>query len=312
MKYIIFTLTLLFSLLCHSQTFDLIPLGIYGGLDEDNLSAYIISEKDKNEFLCMDAGTIRTGIKKAIEKQSLAGSPDSLLKNNIKGYFISHGHLDHVSGMIINSPDDSPKNIYALSPVIEILKKYYFTEGPWINFANEGNFPQLNKYYYRSFNAFDTFAIDNTQLTGQIFELSHGTPYKSSALLVKSENQYILYLGDTGADRIEKSTQLKLLWKTIAPLINQGSLKAILIEVSFPNSQPENLLFGHLTPALLYEELTHLSSYCKSGKLKNLPVIITHLKPSGTAIETIKKELITHNVLEVSLIFPEQGKKISL
>ena len=40
-----------------------------------------------------------------------------VLTTKIKGYLISHAHLDHLAGLIIASPDDSNKTIYALPSV---------------------------------------------------------------------------------------------------------------------------------------------------------------------------------------------------
>ena len=41
-----------------------------------------------------------------------------VLKSEIKGYLISHAHLDHVQGLVIASPDDSNKTIYSLPSVV--------------------------------------------------------------------------------------------------------------------------------------------------------------------------------------------------
>jgi len=98
----------------------------------------------------------------------------------------------------------------------------------------------------------------------------------------------------------------------IAPLIINKNLKTILLEVSFPNSQPEDKLFGHLTPKLLNEELGNLANHVGKESLKGLNIIITHLKPSGTAINTIKQELATQNDYNVNFIFPVQGQKVNL
>ncbi len=38
--------------------FKVIPLGVKGGLDESNLSAYLVAASDSNQFICLDAGTI--------------------------------------------------------------------------------------------------------------------------------------------------------------------------------------------------------------------------------------------------------------
>lgn len=306
----------LFAIFVHiavqAQNFDVIPLGIYGGEQEDNLSAYLVGTPGENAFLCLDAGTVNTGIRKAIELKSLSGTEETVLKDQIKGYFISHGHLDHVSGLIINSPADSKKNIFAIAPVLQILQNHYFIADTWINFADQGQKPMLGKYHYSELQNGTEIPAENTPfyLTG--YELSHVNPYQSSAVAVRNNDHYLLYLGDTGADRIEKSDRLNFLWDRMAPLIKKGQLHTIFIEVSFPNSQPENLLFGHLTPNLLLEELSRLKEKTGQKNLENLHIVVTHRKPTKDNPEIIKKELLNNNPLKVHYIFPEQGKKISL
>ena len=71
MKKIAIYLSLLISFLLKSQSFDVVPLGIYGGEKEDNLSSYLVSVSGKNQFLCLDAGTINSGINKAIENKTV-------------------------------------------------------------------------------------------------------------------------------------------------------------------------------------------------------------------------------------------------
>ncbi len=296
-----------------AQKMEIIPLGVYGGGDESNLSCYLIGVENTNAYLSLDAGTLRSGLYKAIDKKTFnAISAEEILKNYIKGYFISHGHLDHLSGLIINSPEDSAKPIYSLPFVVDVFKNNYFTNASWANFGNEGELPILNKYTYNRVKPNTQFSIKGTTMIGEVFELSHVNPQKSSAILVNNNDEYILYFGDTGADRIERTDNLNKIWHRIAPLIKEKKLQTLLIEVSFPNSQPENKLFGHLTPKLLVEELTQLKEIAGLKNLKGLNIIITHLKPSGQAIDTIKKELATSNSLDVNYIFPIQGEKIKL
>lgn len=304
--------TFLVTMTCHAQNFDLVPLGIYGGEQEDNLSAYLVGTPRDTAFLCLDAGTINTGIRKAIVLKSLNGSVETILHNQIKGYFISHGHLDHLSGLIINSPADSKKNIFAIDPVLQILQNHYFITDTWINFGDQGQKPILGKYHYNSLQEGLEMQVPNTALSLTAYELSHVNPYKSSAALVRHDNHYLLYLGDTGADRVEKSDQLDKLWNTITPLIKNKQLNSILIEVSFPNNQPENLLFGHLTPNLLLEELLKLKEKTGLKNLEGLSIVVTHRKPTGDNPEIIKNELLKNNPLKINYVFPEQGKKISL
>ncbi|MDR2270006.1 MAG: 3',5'-cyclic-nucleotide phosphodiesterase [Sphingobacterium sp.] len=313
MKKIVLSLLGLFiSIASQAQHFDLVPLGIYGGEQEDNLSAYLVGTPKDTAFLCLDAGTINTGIRRAIQLKSLHGSEEAILHNQIKGYFISHGHLDHLSGLIINSPVDSKKNIFAIAPVLQILQNHYFINDTWINFADQGQKPILGKYHYNELQEGIELGAPNTPFFLTAFELSHVNPYKSSAVLLRRQDHYLLYLGDTGADRIEKTDRLDYLWKTIAPLIKKGQLNTILIEVSFPNNQAENLLFGHLTPRLLLEELNKLKEKLGQNDLKDLTIVVTHRKPTRNNPEIIKQELLESNPLKVNYIFPEQGKKISL
>lgn len=298
------------SQILNAQSFKIIPLGVLGGSDESNLSSYMIAPKGSENYVCLDAGTLKAGLEIAVKKHLFKAKSADVLKNNIKGYLISHGHLDHLSGLILNSPDDVPKPIYAMPYVIDVFKKHYFSWDTWANFANEGEKPALAKYHYLSLNPEQEIPLENTSMLVTPFELSHSKPYQSTAFLVRSNQDYVLYLGDTGADRIEQSDKLDQLWKAVAPLIKSHQLKAIMIEVSFPNSQSEKQLFGHLTPKLLMEEMQHLSTYAGLDAMKKLNVVITHMKPVERHIETIKKEVKVENQFSLNIIFPKQGKEM--
>ena len=310
MKKTIFTALLSLPLFGFGQSIEIVPLGVYGGSDESNLSAYLVGEKDKNEYIAMDGGTIYSGIKTAIKNETFTTSINDVLKNYIKGYFISHGHLDHLGGMIINSPEDAKKPIYGTKEMIKVLKENYFTNAAWANFGSEGELPIINKYQYKEFKNKDEFTIENTNLNAKIYELSHVNPWKSSAIKVSTATQSLIYFGDTGADRLEKTYHLKNVWQDIAPEIKSGKLKTIMLEVSFPNSQPDHLLFGHLTPKLFMEEMNVLANYVGKEKMKYLNIVITHIKPKEDFEKIIKQELEISNNLQLNLIYPQQGKRI--
>ena len=101
--------------------FDLVVLGALGGIQDGNLSASLIHPHGDNRGVTCDAGTLVNGLRVAEEKGAFADvtvpadSPQSrvgyMLTNAIKGYLISHAHLDHVAGLIVASPDDSKKPI---------------------------------------------------------------------------------------------------------------------------------------------------------------------------------------------------------
>ena len=310
MKKIFLYILILFATSTFAQpkpAFKVIPLGVMGGSDESNLSSYMLAPTGSDAYICLDAGTIHAGIQKAIANHVFKVSAETVLKKYIKGYCISHAHLDHVAGMIINSPDDSTKNVYGLPYTLNVLRDNYFTWKNWANFGSEGDKPALNKYHYTPLIPGKETALDNTAMTVKAFTLSHGNPYESTAFLVGNNGSYMLYLGDTGADEIEKSDKLHQLWETIAPLIKTKQLKSIMIEVSFPNEQPDKSLFGHLTPRLLMNEMKALSNLTGAAAMKGFPVVITHIKPAGNHIMQIKSQLADMNTLGVKLIYPRQG-----
>jgi 3',5'-cyclic-nucleotide phosphodiesterase len=123
MKLRLFLVLLIGCVAAEAQkpAFTVIPLGVRGGLDESNLSAYLVAAEGTTDYVCLDAGTLYTGIKKAIDNGTLPPPVSTVLRSSIKDYFISHPHLDHVAGLILNSPDDSTKNIYGLPSCLHVL-----------------------------------------------------------------------------------------------------------------------------------------------------------------------------------------------
>jgi cAMP phosphodiesterase len=296
-----------------SPSFTVVPLGVKGGLDESNLSSYLVAPAGTTHYIALDAGTLYAGIRKAIDRGVLPGPGSMVLRQYITAYFISHPHLDHVAGLILNSPDDSAKDIYGLPSCLSVLQDKYFSWKSWANFGDEGEKPLLKKYHYVPMTPGNEMAIEKTTLSVTAYPLSHGAPYESTAFLVKSGEACLLYLGDTGADSVEHSDKLHLLWQVAAALVRAGKLKAIFIEVSFPSEQPDKSLFGHLTPHWLMQEMKDLEQQAGPGSLKGLPVVITHMKPGGDHGDqeaTIRQELTAHNPMQLRLIFPEQGQRL--
>lgn len=312
MRFKCFILALLFSVTAFAQapkSFKVVPLGVLGGIDESNMSAYMIAPIGSNDFICMDAGTLHYGIEQAIKKKVFHIAASEVLKRYIKDYFISHAHLDHVSGLIINSPDDTAKNIYAFTDCINTIKTHYFTWASWANFANEGDAPALKKYTYQVLQPGVEVHAANTSMQVTAYPLSHSN-LTSTAYLVKSNDSYILYLGDVGPDAIEKSRNMHKLWEAIAPLVKAHQLKAIMMEVSFPNEQPDKALFGHFTPKWLISEFKELGKLTGDNALIGLNLVVVHLKPPYTNIIKIKQQLKAENTLGLNVIYPVQGKEL--
>lgn len=293
-------------------SFSVVPLGVMGGIDEKNLSSYLIAPANTTDYICLDAGTVNAGIEKAIENKTFKVSTSEVLRKYVKGYLISHAHLDHVSGLIINSPADSSKTVYATKKCMEMMENHYFNDQTWANFGDAGPGFHIKKYHFQTLDLAKETLLTNAKMTVKAFPLSHVNPFESTAFLIKNDNNYALYLGDTGPDEVEKSNNLRNLWTAVAPLVKAKQLKGIFIEVSFPNEQPDKFLFGHLTPNYLMKELHVLEELAGKGSLENFKIIITHLKPPAKNIAKIKEQLKAQNNLGLKIIYPEQGKKFEL
>ncbi len=314
MRAIITLLWLLFTVpVSFAQSgFKVIPLGVKGGTSDGNLSAYMLAPAGSDAYVCLDAGTVSNGIGVAIGKGAFSVNAETVLKKYIKGYLISHPHLDHISGMIINSVDDTVKQVYAMEHCVGVMKTHYFNWQSWPNLANDGNAPALNKYRYQLLTEGAEMPVKETGMSVQAFPLSHSKPYTSTAFLVKHQGDYVLYFGDTGPDEVEQTDHMKRVWAAVAPLVKSGKLKGVFLEVSYPNAQPDRHLYGHLTPKWFMREFEILAGLTGKEHLRNLNVIVTHIKPVGNNEETIRNELSTANSLGLQLIFPEQGVKFEL
>jgi len=300
--------------------FDVVVLGARGGIEDGNLSAFMIAPAgDPNAVTC-DAGSLVNGLRSANEKGVFNGVqvPDDspytrigyVLTEQIKGYLISHAHLDHIAGLVVASPDDAKKPIYGLPSVLEDIQDTYFNWEAWPNFGTTGKEPQLKKYELTALALGERHEIDGTAMHVTAYPLSHGG-VESTAFLIESGEDALLCFGDTGPDQIEKSTGMRDVWTAVAERVKQKRLKAIIIEVSYTNAQPDQFLFGHLTPAWLQKSLGELETLAGAGSLKSLPVVVSHvkysLKKGEQPTETILNELEAGNSLGVGYIMPEQG-----
>lgn len=302
------------------EGFDVVTLGARGGIEDGNLSAFMIKPAgDANAVTC-DVGALVNGLRVADEKgvfDAVEVPDDSpytrigyVLTEQIKGYLVSHAHMDHIAGLIAASPDDSKKPIYALPSITERIERTYFNWEAWPNFGFSGKEPHLKKYEYRNLTPGERTELAGTAMSVTAYPLAH-SGVESTAFLIESGDDALLCFGDTGPDEVENTTGLKDIWTAVADRVKQKQLKAIIIEVSYTNDQPDKFLFGHLTPNWLLKSLGELEGMAGQGALKELPVLISHIKYSlkkGDAPQkAILDQLEAGNGMGVRFIVPEQG-----
>jgi 3',5'-cyclic-nucleotide phosphodiesterase len=305
--------------------FELVTLGDAGGIQDGNLSAFLFRVLSEPNYIALDAGTVINGINVSLannafkylelnkdKKLSLTGN---ILHHHIKGYLISHAHLDHVAGLLIAAPDDSNKPIYALKSVNQTMQDSYFNWKAWPNFTNRGIQPHLNKYQVIDLVPQQGLSLKNTQLKVTAFSLSHSV--ESTAFVIEYQNNLFVYFGDTGPDEVEKQGNLAAIWQYLAKQMQTKTLRGLVIEVSFDNQQPDNQLFGHLTPKWLLSELTYFYSLVEQKQqFQSMGVIISHIKyslESGLdSRDKIQQELQQKNTLGFNFMLAKQGQRIIL
>jgi len=306
--------------------FDVVALGVNGGVQEGNLTSYLIRSDSQKIYLGLDAGSVLPGISKALEKGAFPqvtaqnAAPytpqGAVFRDLIGGYFISHGHLDHLAGLIISSPEDSKKPLYGTADTIGTLRQHYFNGKVWPNFTDAGSGLRIGTYRLNAPRPAQRFSVGLTGLDGVIYPLSHGgTP--SSMILLSRDNESFAYFGDTGPDAVERSNNLSTVWQVLGSEVKAKRLKGMIIETSYPDGVADGKLFGHLTPEWLLKELKALEAASGGkGSLNDLTVVISHIKPSlkaGVEPETeIMQQLEKGNDLGVKFVRLQQGDSLKL
>ncbi|KAI9645846.1 3',5'-cyclic-nucleotide phosphodiesterase pde1 [Ciborinia camelliae] len=118
--------------------------------------------------------------------------------------------------------------------------------------------------------------------------------YTSSAFFIQdmASGQEILIWGDVEPDSISALPRNHLVWADAAPKIAAGTLKGIFIECSFDGSRPDEILFGHLTPRYLIEELKFLATEVE--KCRQEPRKKGDFSSSPTTTENYLRKSIAH------------------
>lgn len=105
-------------------------------------------------------------------------------------------------------------------------------------------------------------------------EADHFEPVKSSAFFILNEEtaSEILIFGDIEPDSVSASPQNYKVWRTAAPKVATGSLRAMFIECSYDDSVRDSDLYGHLCPRHLLQELLFLAKEVAEIKsVKGIP-----------------------------------------
>lgn len=103
-------------------------------------------------------------------------------------------------------------------------------------------------------------------ITHGVCSQSSDNAYESSAWFVRNNNtgSEFLYFGDVEPDSISNKPRTRPVWKAASAKIQSGKLYTIFLECSWRSDRPNAMLFGHLSPPHVLDELRNLATEVKT------------------------------------------------
>ncbi|KAF9052778.1 cAMP phosphodiesterases class-II-domain-containing protein [Panaeolus papilionaceus] len=258
--------------------FDFVVVGAGGGPDETNLSAYLVKPHNtswEDGIVALEAGSGQGTL-----AQLLRINPNIFSKPEVKDkrytapeiysfvrcFLVTHAHLDHINSLIISagSLKGARKRIYALKSVLKDIETV-FSDRIWPNLASWKEEDEDYKLLYSTLAADGRYKRVCSDISVQSIPLNHGCnslgQYTSTAFFVRHDptSQEFIFFGDVEPDSLAHTPQTINVWRAAASKI-PTRLSTIFIECSWPSGRKDELLFGHLTPEHLVNELIALAT----------------------------------------------------
>ncbi|KAJ5551795.1 Cyclic-AMP phosphodiesterase class-II [Penicillium sp. DV-2018c] len=155
--------------MAEKAAFQVIVLGPTGGPREDSVTGILVrstaTKWSPNSVVAVDAGTLLAGIIRLLERsipkhrnkkgiltsgpfqglelpfETAQANAAHIFRDLIGAVLITHPHLDHISGLAINTPileaGNGPKSVAALPSVLSAIKNHMFNDVIWPNLSDE-------------------------------------------------------------------------------------------------------------------------------------------------------------------------------
>lgn len=225
-------------------------IGCHGGeTPKHRTSAFLLDER-----LAIDAGALTSGL-------------DLKLQCSLQAVLVSHAHLDHIRDLATIADNRAqygcaPLEVVGTKATIDVLKRHFFNGLVWPDFTKIPTtkhptivYTVLKPEVRKDVCGYGVRAIEVTHTID------------TAAFIVDKDGASVAYSGDTGPTN--------RLWEK---LNEEKDLRALLMEVSFPNEQQRlATVSGHHTPQTLLPDLKKLH------RPRDLPVLLYHIKPAFQA-----------------------------
>ncbi len=222
-----------------------------------NFSSYLLGSS-----IVFDAGNITSYLSVKSQKK-------------IEHIFITHPHLDHVKDIAFLADNRSINSkvkqllLYSTTEILSYIKEHLLNNKIWPDFSS---IPDPINPIVKLCTIEEEKPISVKGYTITAYRVSHPVP--AVGYLVEKDGRSFFYTGDTGP--------VKSLWEKFS----RKAIDVLIVDVSLPNRMKKFAVeWGHLTPELLFEDLSIL-------KEKPKRIYIAHIKhPYEKQIERELKKL---------------------
>jgi len=204
---------------------------------------------------------------------SLTNILDKKKQLKVEAIFITHAHLDHVTGIpylaenIAFGKMRRKVDIIGTPHVMKMIKRHLLNGSVWPDFTV---IPDAHHGILKLIELKPGQSMKVNGYTITPYEVNHTVP-AVGYLVEDHRKRRFFYTGDTGPSDDT--------WKKVG----DKKLQLLIIEVSFPNRMEEFAIkTGHMTPLLVKKELS-------KNKFAPEKIYITHMKPQF--FSTIKTEI---------------------